>query len=351
MATSGTVSTTTFNTAKLIEHAIGRCKIARQEIVGEPIEIARELLFLRLSQMANKGIPLWAIERTIIPIYVGEQSVETPQGTYNILDLNLRRSNRLSTGTASSSAGVAANAFDDDFSTITTTLANGYIQLQLESATRVPMFGFLPGASGTWSYEIQVSDDGVSFITLHTVTSEAVVDSEWVWFDLEGVADWEYYRLQATGGTVLSVRELVFANTPNEINMALMNRTNYSTMTDKTFLSQPTQYWLDRQRTSPVITLWPCPNEQTRYWTLTGYLQRYIQDVGSLTQEVEVRQGDYLAIMARLAADFAMQSKEVDPEWTRFLVEQAKEECGDLWDGESDDAPTSLLPNIAPYTR
>lgn len=350
MATSGTVSTTIFNTASLIEHAYGRCKIARQEIVGEKLQIARELLFLRLSSMANKGIPLWAVEKEILPLYVGEFSVSTPRGTVNVLDLNLRRQSRVE-GTASSSAGTADNAFDDDFETVTTTLANGYIQLQLDSATRVPMYGILPGASGTWTYSIQGSDDGVTFVTLYTATAETVTDNEWTWFDIEGVDEWTYYRLQASGGTVLSVRELVFATTPNEIPMAPMNRTNYSQMNDKTFLSQPTQYWLDKQRAFPVVTLWPAPNEQCRYWTLVGYLQRQIQDVGSLVQEVEVRQSDYLAIMARLAADIALQDKEVQPDWAQVLAVEADKEWRDLWDGESDNAPTSLIPNIAPYTR
>lgn len=350
MATSGTVGNTVFNTAKLIEHAYGRCRLARQEIGGEKLQIARELLFLRLSQMSNKGIPLWAIEKTILPLYVGQQSVNTPVGTVNVLDVNLRRQSRL-TGTASSSAGTAANAFDDDFDTICTTLAAGWIQLALDDGTRVQLFGILPGASGTWDYTIQGSDDGVTFVTLYTATGETVVDNAWIWFDVEGVEDWTYYRLQATGTTVLAVRELVFANAPNEIPMAPMNRNNYSSLPDKTFLSQPTQYWLDKQRAFPVLMVWPAPNEQTRYWNLVGYLQRQIQDVGSLTQEVEVRQSDYLAIMARLAADIALQDKEVQPDWAQILAVEADREWKDLWDGESDDAPTSLVPNIGPYTR
>lgn len=350
MATSGTVSTTVFNTATLIEHAYGRCRIARQEIVGERLKIARELLFLRLSQMANKSIPLWAVQKFILPLYVGEQSVTTPQGTVNVLDINLRRQNRL-TGTSSSSAGTSANAFDDDFATITTTLANGWIQLQLEDGTRVPMYGFLPGASGTWSYEIQGSDDGVSFVTLLDVDEQVVVNNEWVWFDIEGVDDWTYYRIQATDATILSIRELVFANTPNETNLSPLNRNDYSSLPDKSFLSQPTQYWLDKQRVVPIVTLWPCPNSQAKYWTLVGYLHRQIMDVGSLVQEVEVRQSDYLAIMARLSGDIALQDKEVDKEWALILIGEADKEWRDMMDGESDDAPTNLVPNIAPYTR
>jgi hypothetical protein len=213
------------------------------------------------------------------------------------------------------------------------------------------MFGILPGASGTWSYEIQVSADGVTFTTIYTATAETVTDLEWIWFDVEGVQDWEYYRLQATGGTVLNVAEWVLGNTPNEINLSPLNLDDYANLPDKTFLSQPTQYWEDRQRASPVITLWPTPGEITRFWNLVSYVHRQIMDVGTLGQEVEVRQSDYLAIMARLAADIGLQDPDADPNWVQnVLIPEADKEGKDLWDGESDDAPTTLTPNIRPYT-
>jgi hypothetical protein len=262
----------------------------------------------------------------------------------------LRRSSRL-TGIASSSAGVAANAFDSDFATICTTLANGWIQLQLESGTRVPMFGILPGASGTWNYEIQGSDDGLAFTTIYTATAETVVDNQWIWFDVEGVEDWTYYRLQATTATILAVRELVFAHMPNEINLALLNRDDYSTLPDKVMLSQPTQYWLDRQRDVPIITLWPAPNEQTRFWNLTAYLLMQIMDVGSMRQEIQCRKSDYLAIVERLAADLVVVDKGADVELIPVLEARSKISWTDLWDGESDDSPTQLVPNIGVYTK
>lgn len=349
MATSGTVDTTVFPTRKVIDNAYGLCRIARQEITAERIETAMDWLFMRLQMAANKGIPLWAVRKAIIPIYLGEQSVETPDGTVNVLNLNLRRTSRLE-GTASSSAGVAANAFDSDFDTICTTLANGWIQLQLDSETMVPMFGILPGASGAWSYEIQVSDDGVTFTTIYTATAETVVDQEWIWFDVEGVQDWAYYRLQATGGTVLAVRELVFANMPNEINMAPLNRDDYSSMPNKVMLSQPTQYWLDKQRAKPVITLWPAPNQQTQYWNLVAYLQMQIMDVGTMREEIECRKSDYLAIVERLAADLAVADKGVDINLIPTLEARSAASWRDMWDGESDDAPATLVPNISPYT-
>lgn len=350
MATSGTVGTTVFNTRKVIDNAYGRCRIARQQITAEKIEIANDLLFLRLSSMANRGIPLWAVQKEILALYVGEQSVNTPVGTVNVLNLNLRRTNRLS-GTASASAGTAGNAFDGDFTTVCTTGADGWIQLQLESGTVVPMYGILPAASGTWSYTIQGSDDGVAFTTLRTVTAQAVVSGEWIWFDLEGVADWTYYRLQATGGTVLSVAELVFANNPSEINLSPLNRDDYSSLPNKTFQGQPTEYWLNKERAKPVITLWPAPGDIAKLWNLVGYLQRQVMDVGTMAQEIECRQSDYLAIVARLAGDIALSDRDVDKDWVPLVLEQAEKEWKDLWDGESDDAPTMLTPNIGVYTR
>jgi hypothetical protein len=351
VATSGTVDTTIYDTRKLIDNAYGRCKIARQEITSERIEVARDWLYLRLQTLSSQNIPLWAVEREIIPIYVARQSVPVPVGVIDVLNLNLRRNNRLE-GEASSSAGTAENAFDDDFDTICTTLADGWIQLELDSATRVPMYGFLPGASGTWSYEIQGSDDGVTFTTLETVEDQTIVDEEWVWFDIQGVSDWLYYRIQATDGTVLAIRELVFSNNPYEINMAPLNRDDYSSLPNKVTLGQPTQFWYDKQRVEPIITLWPAPGEITKYWSLTAYVHRQIEDVGSMVQQIEVRNSWYLGLTARLAGDLALVDKEVkDQNLIQTVMMEAEKEWNKAMSFESDMAPAMLTPNIRPYTR
>lgn len=351
MATSGTVGATVFTTRKVIEHAYQRCRINPEQLTPQRLQVAQDLLFLRLSALANKGEPLWAVVKDILPLYVGKQSVPTDVGTVNILNANLRRINRPS-GTASSSEGVAANAFDGDFSTACVeTLANGSITLQYASATANPMYGLLPNASGTWNYSIQVSNDGVTWTTIYTATAQAVVAGQWLWWDIEGVAAWTYYRLQASGGTILNVTELVFANTPTEINLGQLNRDDYSALPNKFLQGQPTSYWFDRQRSQPVITLWPSPGDIAKLWNLVVYMHRQVQDVGSLSQELELRQSAYLAVVFKLAADIAPEDKEVDVNLIPILVEQGKEAWDDFMDGESDDAPTTLTPNIGVYTR
>jgi hypothetical protein len=65
MAFSETVSQTVFNTRKVIDSAMRRCRVPAQTITGEHIEIAKDQLFLLLSAWANDGAPLWCVEKQL----------------------------------------------------------------------------------------------------------------------------------------------------------------------------------------------------------------------------------------------------------------------------------------------
>jgi hypothetical protein len=69
MAFSNTVSQTNFNTRRVIDNAIRRCKLTAQQITAEHIDIANDQLYLFLSDLANQGAPLWCIEKQIYPLY------------------------------------------------------------------------------------------------------------------------------------------------------------------------------------------------------------------------------------------------------------------------------------------
>ena len=112
MATSGTVGSTIFTNQQIIDHAFRRCKMVEQEITGEHLQIALELLWLFTQTLVNKGIKLWNVVPIILPIYEREQTVPLPVGTENVYTLLLRTSQRI-TGTPSATEGVAGNAFDD----------------------------------------------------------------------------------------------------------------------------------------------------------------------------------------------------------------------------------------------
>ena len=90
MAYSGTVSQTTFDTRKVIEHAVRRCKLPAQQITSETVDIAKDQLYLLLSDLANSKLPLWCVEKAIYPLYEGVNYIATYEGTVDILNGNLR---------------------------------------------------------------------------------------------------------------------------------------------------------------------------------------------------------------------------------------------------------------------
>lgn len=351
MATSGTVATTVFQTRRVIDHAFRRIGLVPQQIAQEHIQTALDLLFLELSALGNRGIPLWTIERILRPIYNRTARVPMPAGTIDVFDVNLRTNQRLP-GTNSSSEGVADNAFDGDLTTACTQVAAaGWIQTQLVSATGVPIFGILPNATGTWNITMQYSDDGVSWTNIFTEAALAVVAGEWYWRDVEGVGNHQFYRLQANSTTVLDVTELVFQNLPQEIPFYQLNRTDYSNLPNKTRTGRPTQFWFDKRRSLPELVIWPNPDSEFTFSQITGFYHRQIQDVGTMQQELELPQRWYLAVMLQLAKHLGAEIKEADPAKVAQVNIDAPYELKRAWDGESDGSDAYFRPNIRPYTR
>ena len=168
MPTSGTVSLTTFETQKVIDHAFRRCKLIPQQVGSEHIITAMELLHLYLTSLANDGITLWCVDKVIIPVYRAQISVALPLGTVDVMSFNIRRLTRI-LGTNTASEGVANNAFDEDIDTACVqTSAAGNIQVEYASATQIDNYGILFNATGTWDITIQGSQDGVAYDNLFT---------------------------------------------------------------------------------------------------------------------------------------------------------------------------------------
>jgi hypothetical protein len=358
LATSGTVGSTIFTNQQIIDHAFRRCKMVEQEITGEHLEIALDLMWMFCMTLVNRGIKLWNIDAIILPLYEAEQTVPLPLGTEDILNINLRTQTRI-TGTATATEGVADNAFDSDLTTACTQVApDGSITMTLTSAQALRTFGILPNVSAAtptgWSYVIEASNDGfVTSTTFITRTDSTVVAGEWLWFDVQGVTAFDSWRLRAFGGvTVLDVIEMVYQTTPQEIPFySTLNRTDYSNLPDKTSLGRPTQLWYDRQRTIPQLEIWPSPQFQFTFAQITGFVQSQMQDVGTMTDELEVPDRWYLAIVCQLAKQLAREIKEVREELIPRIDADAQLYLDDAWTGEGDGSDTFWRPNISPYTR
>lgn len=87
MATSGTVSTTTFNNLKVIETAFRYCRVSPQKITAENLEVAKEQLYLLLSELVNRGTPLWTIQSASLAMVAGTGDYTQTTGTIDVLYL------------------------------------------------------------------------------------------------------------------------------------------------------------------------------------------------------------------------------------------------------------------------
>lgn len=328
MAYSNTVSRTVFNTRKVIENAVRRCKVPAEQISAEYVDIANDQLYLILSDLANQGAPLWCIEKVILPFYDGVGDVTLDTKTVDILNSNFRQLQTVS--------GVEVDTATDrtiDFggATFVTTVGIKW------SAASVPV-------------AFERSTDGIVWETIQTETPDAVA-GEWTWYDLDSSVATEFFRVRATSGT-LGFSQIYTGNTPTEIPLARMNRDDYTNLPNKSFQSnRPLQYWFDRQIPNPIMHLWPVPNAAAELCQIVLWQHRYIMDVGSMTQQLEVPQRWYEAIVSLLAAKMAMEMIEVDAGMIPMLDAKAAQALYVAQAEERDNSPMTIAPNIAMYTR
>jgi hypothetical protein len=330
VAVSGTVSTTVFNTRKVIDHAYRRCRIPPEGISSEQISFALDTLYLILSMLANRGLQLWCIERYLMPLYQAQGLMTMPNGIVDILNTNLRTVEVVNT------------------TSVNTTTSTTY-QTIFSAATQVTTVGIEWSGAST-SYALETSSDGVTWTTVATEDNPNAVANDVTWVDIQGSLATLYFRVRATTGT-LNQTPVLLANTPNEIPMARLNRDDYVNLPNKAFEGRPLQFWVDRLLNNPVLYLWPVPSAQFVTAQVVVWVKRYIMDVGTMTQEIEVPQRWYDAIVYLLASRLAEETPTVDPQMIAILDQKAQRSLLEAENEERDDSPIYLTPNIAVYTR
>lgn len=133
-----------------------------------------------------------------------------------------------------------------------------------------------------------------------------------------------------------------------EIRMSQLNLDDYSSLPNKEQRGLPIQYWYDRQ-VNPRIVVWPVPDDSPR--SVRVYLQYHVEDIGSLTDDIDLPLRWYDAAVARLASRLSMILPGIDTNRIMFL-KQLAEEAYELAAGdEGDKGPVYLTPSIGAYTR
>lgn len=330
MAYSGTISQTVFDTRKVIDGACRRCKLPAQVITAEIIEIANNELYLLLSALANQQAPLWCTVKTIYPLYDGQASIATVTGTVDVYSALLR------------------SQFEVTGMSIDVPASRTYT---FEGPMEVSTVGIL-WAGPSKPVILSRSVDNIAWAP---VAVDPAVGSagagEWIWYDLASIVPTTYFRVQTADLSLLSYTDIYLGNMPSEIPVARLNRDDYVNLPNKAFSSnRPLQYWLDRQVRTPVMRLWPVPNAQAGHSQLVVWSHRHIMDVGSMTEEIEVPQRWYDAVVAGLAARMAQEIPEVDGALVGPLEGRAQLALQIAQGEERDNSTKRIAPDFSAYT-
>lgn len=352
MSTSGTVGQTVVSVQTLIDHGARRAGKLAEELTVEQVQAAKTSLYYLLSNLANRGIQYWCIVKNVVGMKPDQYIYYLPVGTVDVLNSNYRTVTSVTTG-AYSSSGVVSNAFDGVGNNICQLSNNtGYIGINNGSGNPVYVatIGILPAITGSVTVQLQYSQDGSTWTTVYSPGPTAWEAGTWIYYDLDPSATAPYWRILQTAGANMGFYQVVFGTAPIEIPLARLNRDDYTNLPNKNFTNnRPLQYWFDRNIPQPAMYLWPVPN--TIQPQIVAWCHRQIQDVGSLSGEIEIPQRWYLAIQNMLAHQMAMELPNVAADRILYCEQQGEKYWNQAEQEERDKSPIYFAPNISPYTK
>lgn len=351
MSTSGTVGLTTISVARLITNALRRVGLTPANATNDIWEASRDSLYYFLTSLSNAGLNLWCIDKTVMGMLTAKTAYTLPIGTLDLVQMNYRQISLPSDGIPAASSGVAANAFDADLATACTQVSpNGNISYDFGSPIIVTNVGVNANGANVYNLIYEYSSDGLSWNTLVETEEKAYVDYEWGIFDPVQPVSAQYYRVREAAGATLNLREVMFNTILQEWPAERININDYQSLPQKNQPSRQTiQYWLNRQREAPIANIWPAPNYD--FDQLVAIRHRHIQDVGNLTNEIDVPIRWMDALQSGLSFRMVMDVPGADMARHPMLKE--------AWDSayylataeEVDDSPINLMPNLSAYTR
>lgn len=363
MATSGTINSTQIDVITLIERAVRRCGRLPGSLTSEDLDVAKQNLFLGMTSLLNRGIPLWSIEKLIIGLNVNQITLPLPISTIDIRNVLYRYNVLPSGGTPFSSAGGnAANAFDQNLATACTQSApNGYISYDFGQAVVVPTVGFLNNQTESLNLVYEWSNDNASWTQIAqgsnaggqacSTGSQTYAAGQWYWQDIAQPVSARFYRLRETGGGTLNLTELVFGRPAYEVTISRTNADDYQNLPTKNMVSgnqRVLQFWFDRQIT-PQMWLWPAIGYA--FNTLVVWGRRQLQDVGSFTDTLEFPDRWLESTIWTLAESLSHELQGVDVRRIPLIAQKAQQASLLAWGEERDASPVYYTPEIGCYTR
>lgn len=328
MATSGTIGTTVISVAKLIEHAVRRCGLSPASITAETITIANQSLYLLLVGMANRGLNLWCVETNYLGLAEGKATYPLPIGTVDLLSLIHSRPAAI------------------EVSSVTSAITD--YTLALAEATRCLRVGVkFNSIASAETVTVSSSADGVTFTPLESFTRADWASQQWFWLPLDPSVEAPYFRVSTVAA--IDVSEVFLVSSLFDLPLDMFNRDDYMALPNKQILGNPsTNYYYERHLT-PQITLWPVPNDSHNHLTLVRH--RQIQDIGRITNEVEVPSRWLEAIIWQFALRLCYELPGVSESRAALVSQMSEKNTLEAEGEETDGARIRLNVMVGGYTR
>lgn len=354
MAYSNTTGQTKINVDQLIAYAFREAGKTAEEMTPEYVDAGKQALFYNLQNLSNLGVNLWLLENQLYGTVQQQQKLTLPKTTIDIREANWVYVQNLQIAEALPADNITSpNIFDQNLDTYgTTTVGENWFGARYEPATQVFYVGINAYvASGTTTYTLayETSEDGITWTTQQVFDPVTLADREWKYFYIYTTPNHLFYRLRETVNPTMSLRQIVFSQSTQVIPLARLNRDDYWNLPNKQFASQRSlQYWYDRQ-IEPSMYLWPIPNNDFQMFQLV--VEKQMEDVGSLTNEIYVPDRWIASVQASLSHKLSLQIPGVDMARIQYLEAQAEKLFMQANNEERDKSPIYFQPNISYYTR
>ena len=344
MATSGTYNFLSITSQQVIDEAYERIGIVPDIVTLQQIITAQRSANLVLQEWINKGYNLWTSTRTLLPINTNQANYTLPIQYSDVVDVNVRTFQRPLGGTAFSSAGGNPDNVFGGNGNCTQNAPNGYISYNYgnNTAYEVTMVGVLSAANLNYTLAYEYSLDGINWISALTSPLTAFTTTTINWIDMLTPANAQYFRIRETGGATLNITQLYFTNSVIDNVMARISSSEYMTYPDKTVSGRPSVFWMDRQ-VNPVLVLWPTPSSQ--YMVLSMRVIRMLQDLGSMTNNIEIPSRFQDAYCAALAKRLAIKKVPRDQLLIDSLEKDEEKAYSYAATEDTEKVPLRLIPS------
>lgn len=355
MAYSGTTGKTKISVDQLISYAFRDAGKTAEEMTPEYADAGKQALFYNLQNLSNMGVNLWLLENQLYGALTAQQQLYLPSTVIDVRESNwVYIINSQASEYLPLDNPLAPAAFEQNLNLVAeSTLLDNYLGLQYLQAQPVFYVGFNgfndTGTTTTYNFAYEVSDDGITWVLSEQLPETTLKDREWAYYNIAITPNHLYYRLRETVAPTFAVRQIVFSTSQQVIPLARLNRDDYWNLPNKQFPSvRSLQYWFDRT-IEPSMYLWPVPNNDFQMFQLI--VEKQMEDVGSLTNEIYVPDRWLPSIQAQLSHKLSMQLPGVDMARIQYLEMQANKLFLNASEEDRDKSPIYFQPNISYYTR